>query len=95
MLLHYRCLQAMLFRRILDRLRGRKNADLRRYKYETFDISKYLETAERLNINITPLGFGFYELQRGDIYRRFIRSLTDKESALTYKLCGNKYIIYN
>jgi cyanophycin synthetase len=87
-------LQAVLFNRISRCLKARKNTTLHSYKYENFDISKYIETAEKLNIEVTPVGFGCYEFKKGNINRRIMYSLTDRESALAYKLSGNKYLTY-
>ena len=95
MLFRYRCLQAMLFDRISKRLKIKENSNSYLYEYENFDIRKYVDTAKKLNIDVRPLGFGVYELTKGEITRRFSSSLCiDKENALTYKLCGNKYLTY-
>jgi cyanophycin synthetase len=76
-------------------LKNRIENSLNAYKCE-FSISKYLETAEKLEINITALGFGAYELTKGKITRRFMTNglRIDKENVFTYKLCGNKYLTY-
>lgn len=90
---YVKCIRKLILNRISGFLK-RKVKTPNIYKYENYDIRKYLETAERLNINISHLDFGFYELQKGNIHRRFMKSLTDKESVLIYKLCGNKYLTY-
>jgi cyanophycin synthetase len=93
-MLYVRGLQAVFLHRILSILEGRKKTVLRSYKYGDYNTNKYLETAEKLNIEVIPLGFGCYELQKGDINRRIIGCVSDRESALAYKLCGNKYLTY-
>jgi cyanophycin synthetase len=93
-MLYRKRLQAVLFHRISMCLKARKRGTPRSYKYESFNISKYIETAEKLNIEVTPVGFGCYEFKKGNINRRIMNGLTDRESALAYKLCGNKYLTY-
>lgn len=94
-MLHYRCLQVVLFNHISKRLKRKESGNFHLYKYENYEISKYIETAEKLNIKITPLGFGVYEFEKGDIKRKLMSNLCiDKENAVTYKLCGNKYLAY-
>jgi cyanophycin synthetase len=94
MLFKSRCLQKALSHRILSHLKAPPNSILHPYKYENCNISKYIETAEKMNIEVIHIGFGIYELKKGNIHRRIMKSLTDKEGALTYKLCGNKYVTY-
>ena len=92
---HYKCLKNIFFYHMSYLFKNKKNNIPNVHKYENYDISKYLETAEKLKINIMPLGFGVYELTKGKITRRISSSLyIDKENALTYKLCGNKYLTY-
>ncbi|MBN2593339.1 MAG: polysaccharide deacetylase family protein, partial [Sedimentisphaerales bacterium] len=92
---HCKRLKNIFFYHISNLFKNKKNNIPNVHKYENYDISKYLETAEKLKINIMPLGFGIYELTKGEITRRISSSLCiDKENALTYKLCGNKYLTY-
>ncbi len=84
----------VLRHRIQKYLNGKKKKAESSYKYENFNIHKYIETAEKLNIKVNPLGFGYCEFQRGEVKKWILNSLIDRESALTYKLCGNKYLTY-
>jgi cyanophycin synthetase len=95
MLFRYKCLSLALCHTALQYLKRGGEEPPRSYKYENYSISKYLETAEKLNIAVTPLGFGMYELKKGDITRRIMSNLCmDGESVVAYKLCGNKYVTY-
>ena len=95
MLFHYRCLAAALLHSMSRRLKRNKNGTPHSYKYENYDISKYIETAEKLGIAVTPLGFGMYELKKGDITRRILSNLSlDQENPVSCRLCCNKYLTY-
>ena len=67
----------------------------RQYKYGEYGISKYLETAKELNIEIIPLGYKMFELRKGDVTKRIMSDLTlDSENPVTCRLCCNKYLTY-
>ena len=53
---------------------------------------KYVETAEKLNIEIIPLGFGLYELKKNDVIAIGIGY--DKQNVVTNMICKNKYLNY-
>lgn len=94
-MLHYKCLQAVLFNHIAKRLKGKKNDNSHLYKYENYDISKYIEVAEKLNIDVEPLDFGVYEFRKGNTVRRLTSSVGyDEQDPVSCKLCGNKYLTY-
>ena len=94
-MLRRRCLQKMLFHHAARLWKRSKVSVPRTCKFENYDIGKYLESAEKLSIRITSLGFGTYELRKGSITRRLMSNLClDTENVVTYRLCGNKYLTY-
>lgn len=94
MFFHIKCLERMFFHYMLHKLKNKIVRTPNINECENYNISKYLEIAERLNIKTTPFGFGFYELRKGNNNRKFMNNLTDKENAMAYKLCGNKYLTH-
>ena len=95
MLFHYRCLGAAFLHRMARRLKREKENAPHFYKYENYDISKYLDTAEKMGITVTSLGFGMYELTKGGITRRILSNLSlDHENPVSCRLCCNKYLTY-
>lgn len=90
-----RCRAAALLHSISCRLRGGQKIAPRRPPHEDYDLSRYLETAEKLNLEIIPLGCGMYELKRGNITRRFLRNISvEKENPVSCRLCCNKHLTY-
>jgi cyanophycin synthetase len=95
MSLRFRCVRKALSHRASHLWKRPKTRPAQEHRDENQGIDKYLETAEKLGISVTALGFGAYELRKGNITRRLTSSLClDRENVVTYKLCGNKYLTY-
>ncbi len=89
------CRRKDLFHRISSYLKARKSSTPHSYKYENYSISKFIEIAEKMDIEVVPLGFGIYEFKKGDMKKRVTIGLgCDKQNLISSYICRNKYLTY-
>ena len=94
-LFNIKCRQKDLSHRINERFKSQNNDDILKLKYENKSLTDFMAAAEKLNIEVASLGFGIFELKKGDIRKRVTNGLGyDTQNMVTNYMCKNKYLVY-